>query len=91
MRAKVVVIDEASVFIGSANFTERSQQRNIEAGALLHDAAFACQLVTQLQSLIDGDYVKRDGARGGPHHAGQPLTLHGLPGRSWSPFGASCC
>ena len=61
MHAKVVVVDETHVLIGSANFTERGQQRNIEAGALLHDAAFARQLVTQLQSLIDGGYVKRYG------------------------------
>jgi phosphatidylserine/phosphatidylglycerophosphate/cardiolipin synthase-like enzyme len=59
MHAKVVVVDETHVLIGSANFTERGQQRNIEAGALIHDAAFARQLVTQLQSLIDGGYVKR--------------------------------
>jgi hypothetical protein len=64
MHAKVVVVDEAHVLIGSANFTQRAQQRNIEAGVLLHDAAFAKQLVTQLQSLIDGGYVKRYG--GGP-------------------------
>jgi phosphatidylserine/phosphatidylglycerophosphate/cardiolipin synthase-like enzyme len=61
MHAKVVVVDERRVLIGSANFTQRAQQRNIEAGVLLHDEAFAKQLVTQLQSLIDGGYVKRYG------------------------------
>jgi phosphatidylserine/phosphatidylglycerophosphate/cardiolipin synthase-like enzyme len=63
MHAKLVVVDEAHVLIGSANFTQHGQQRNIEAGALIHDAAFAKQLVTQLQSLIDGGYVRRYGAR----------------------------
>lgn len=62
MHAKVVVVDEQRVLIGSANFTQRGQQRNIEAGVLLHDAAFAKQLVTQLQSLIDGGYVNRYGS-----------------------------
>lgn len=33
-----------------------------EAGALLHDPAFARQLVTQLQSLVDGGYIARYGA-----------------------------
>ncbi|MCA9619779.1 MAG: DISARM system phospholipase D-like protein DrmC [Myxococcales bacterium] len=61
MHAKVVVVDEQRVLIGSANFTQRGQRRNIEAGVLLHDEAFAKQLVTQLQSLIDGGYVKRYG------------------------------
>jgi len=61
MHAKVVVVDEQRVLIGSANFTQRGQQRNIEAGVLLHDEGFAKQLVTQLQSLIDGGYVKRYG------------------------------
>lgn len=59
MHAKVVVVDEARVLIGSANFTQRAQQRNIEAGVLLHDPTFAKQLVTQLQSLIDGGYVRQ--------------------------------
>jgi phosphatidylserine/phosphatidylglycerophosphate/cardiolipin synthase-like enzyme len=62
MHAKVVIVDETHTLVGSANFTQRGQQRNIEAGALLHDPAFARQLVTQLQSLIDGGYIARYGA-----------------------------
>ena len=42
----------------SANFTNRGQTRNIEAGALLHDPGFAKALVTQFQSLIDGNYIR---------------------------------
>lgn len=58
MHAKTLVIDEASVLIGSANFTNRGQTRNIEAGALIHDVAFAKALVTQFRSLIDGGYIR---------------------------------
>jgi phosphatidylserine/phosphatidylglycerophosphate/cardiolipin synthase-like enzyme len=63
MHAKTMVIDEQTTLIGSANFTDRGQTRNIEAGVLLRDTAFAKQLVTQLQSLIDGHYIKRYGSR----------------------------
>ena len=58
MHAKTLVIDEERVLIGSANFTNRGQTRNIEAGALLHDPGFAKALVTQFQSLIDGNYIR---------------------------------
>jgi len=58
MHAKTLVIDEAKVLIGSANFTNRGQTRNIEAGALLHDETFARALVTQFQSLVDGGHIR---------------------------------
>jgi phosphatidylserine/phosphatidylglycerophosphate/cardiolipin synthase-like enzyme len=57
MHAKTLVVDEERVLIGSANFTNRGQTRNIEAGALLHDPDFATALVTQFQSLIDGHHI----------------------------------
>jgi len=58
MHAKTLIVDEERVLIGSANFTNRGQTRNIEAGALLHDPGFAKALVTQFQSLIDGNYIR---------------------------------
>lgn len=58
MHAKTLVVDEERVLIGSANFTNRGQTRNIEAGALLRDSAFAKALVTQFQSLIDGKHIR---------------------------------
>lgn len=57
MHAKALVVDETHTLIGSANFTNRGQHRNIEAGALIHDEGFAKSLVTQFQSLIDSGYV----------------------------------
>ena len=58
MHAKTLVVDEERVLIGSANFTNRGQTRNIEAGALLDDPGFAKALATQFQSLIDGNYIR---------------------------------
>ncbi len=62
MHIKAVVVDEARVLIGSANFTNAGQHRNYEAGAYLEDPAFAKRLVRQLASLIEGELVHRYGA-----------------------------
>lgn len=50
--AKVVVVDEVTSFVTSANFTEWAQQRNVEAGVLIHNAAFGRQLCQQFESLV---------------------------------------
>ena len=39
LHAKCVVVDGAQTFISSANFTQRAQERNIEVGVLIEDAA----------------------------------------------------
>lgn len=62
MHIKAVVVDDARVLIGSANFTNAGQHRNYEAGAYLEDPAFAKRLVRQLASLIEADLVHRYGA-----------------------------
>ncbi len=59
MHAKTVVVDERRTLIGSANFTNRGQTRNIEAGAVIDDPTFARSLVSQLQSLIDAGKILR--------------------------------
>jgi phosphatidylserine/phosphatidylglycerophosphate/cardiolipin synthase-like enzyme len=58
LRAKCVVVDDAQVFVTSANFTEAAQERNIEAGVLLRDTAFARALVTQFEGLVAGGHLK---------------------------------
>lgn len=63
MHIKAVVVDDARVLIGSANFTNAGQHRNYEAGAYLEDAVFARRLVSQLSSLIDARLVVKHGAR----------------------------
>lgn len=55
--AKVVVIDDETSFVTSANLTEWAQQRNVEAGVLIRDATFARQLHQQFEGLIQSRAV----------------------------------
>lgn len=55
--AKVVVVDEDVSFVTSANFTEWAHQRNVEAGVLVRDAAFARHLRRQFESLVQSRAV----------------------------------
>jgi len=57
LHAKCVAVDGERAFVSSANFTTRAQDRNIEAGVLLHDRAFSAQLERQWLSLIEDDLV----------------------------------
>jgi phosphatidylserine/phosphatidylglycerophosphate/cardiolipin synthase-like enzyme len=54
-----VVVDEQATLIGSANFTDRGQTRNIEVGVLIEDAGFARQVVEQWQGLVNAKLVQR--------------------------------
>ena len=58
MHAKCVVVDDDRAFVSSANFTQRGQERNIEAGVLLHDRYFATHLARQWLGLIDAGHVR---------------------------------
>jgi phosphatidylserine/phosphatidylglycerophosphate/cardiolipin synthase-like enzyme len=59
LHAKLVVIDQRRTFITSANFTEAAQQRNIEAGVLVEDRAFAERVTLQFDRLIEAGSLKR--------------------------------
>jgi len=59
LHAKCVAVDGQRAFVSSANFTTRAQDRNIEAGVLLHDATFATQLERQWLSLVEDGLVLR--------------------------------
>jgi phosphatidylserine/phosphatidylglycerophosphate/cardiolipin synthase-like enzyme len=50
--AKAVVIDDSTAFVTSANFTEWAQERNVEAGVIVRNPHFACQLRDQFESLV---------------------------------------
>lgn len=50
LHAKCVVADERVALIGSANFTDRGQSRNVEVGARIEDAGFARALVAQFRA-----------------------------------------
>ena len=52
LHAKCIVVDDRIAFVTSANFTEAAQQRNIEAGVVLNDPAFACALRDQFEALV---------------------------------------
>lgn len=52
LHAKCVVIDDERAFVSSANFTEAAQARNIEAGVLVDQPAFARQLREQFDALV---------------------------------------
>jgi len=57
LHAKCVVVDDTQAFLSSANFTDRGQDRNIEAGVLLHDELFARTLAQQWMGLISAGHV----------------------------------
>lgn len=57
LHAKCVVVDYKYSLITSANFTERGQNRNFEAGVAIEDEGFAQDLVRQWQNLIDEEVV----------------------------------
>jgi len=57
LHAKCVAVDGKRAFLSSANFTSRGQERNIEAGALIHHATFATQLERQWLGLIKAGLV----------------------------------
>ncbi len=59
LHAKCVVVDDARALVTSANFTNRGQTRNIEAGALIEDRSFSEELAAQWRALIASDLVRR--------------------------------
>ena len=59
MHAKCVVIDHEHTLITSANFTDRGQARNIEAGVAITDRAFAASLTRQWMNLVDAGVMVR--------------------------------
>ncbi len=50
MHAKCIVIDQKTCFIGSANFTDRAINYNIEAGVILHDPIFSNQVIGEFNA-----------------------------------------
>lgn len=52
LHAKCVVVDDETLFVTSANFTEAAHQRNIEAGVLIADAVSAKAMRAQFEMLV---------------------------------------
>ncbi len=61
LHAKCVVVDDERALITSANFTDRGQMRNIEAGVLIEDPAFAEELAGHWRQLVSEGLVNRYG------------------------------
>ena len=59
MHAKCVVVDETRALVGSANFTDRGQQRNVEVGVLVDDPIFARKLQQQWNGLAASGLLVR--------------------------------
>lgn len=59
LHAKCVIVDDAKSFITSANFTDRGQTRNIEAGVLIDDTGFGQQLAGHWRQLVSDGLVHR--------------------------------
>lgn len=53
LHAKCIVVDSSEVFISSANFTQRAQQRNIEVGIRISSKQLANQLEGHFKKLAD--------------------------------------
>lgn len=53
LHAKCVVVDRARVLIGSANFTRRGYERNLEMGVAVDDPVLAAGVVQQFQALVE--------------------------------------
>lgn len=58
LHAKCIVVDDERALITSANFTDRGQTRNIEAGVLIEGAAFARELAGQWRQLVSERLVR---------------------------------
>ncbi len=57
--AKCVVVDDEHAFVTSANFTGWAQERNVEAGVLLHTPAIAREIRGQFDALVTSSQVCR--------------------------------
>lgn len=59
LHAKCIVVDDERSFITSANFTDRAQTRNIEAGVLIEDRAFSEELAGHWRQLVNEGLVRK--------------------------------
>ena len=65
--AKCILVDGATAFITSANFTESAQERNIELGVLFRDNPRVAESIrSKFESLIHNEFLKPFPRREGP-------------------------
>jgi phosphatidylserine/phosphatidylglycerophosphate/cardiolipin synthase-like enzyme len=84
LHAKCLIVDDERALVTSANFTEAAMDRNIEAGLLVEDSAFAGRLRAQFDALERSERDQAARATGG---AGAIRTHRqrrdGRPERFW--------
>lgn len=61
LHAKCIIIDKATSFVGSANFTDKAHLKNIEAGVLVHDPVFSTELARHFEGLIEAKHLEKLG------------------------------
>ena len=59
LHAKCVIVDDERTLVTSANFTDRGQSRNIEAGVIIEDKVFSAQLAGQWRQLVSEGLVRK--------------------------------
>jgi phosphatidylserine/phosphatidylglycerophosphate/cardiolipin synthase-like enzyme len=59
MHAKCLIVDESHALVGSANFTTRAEDRNLELGLLLHDPTLIANLTRHWRTAIHEGGVVR--------------------------------
>jgi phosphatidylserine/phosphatidylglycerophosphate/cardiolipin synthase-like enzyme len=59
LHAKCIVVDDERALITSANFTDRGQTRNVEAGVVVEDRTFSGELGAQWRRLVNERLVTR--------------------------------
>ncbi len=59
LHAKCIVVDDERAFVTSANFTDRGQTRNIEAGVLIEDTGFSGELAGHWRQLVSEGLVRK--------------------------------
>ncbi|AFY62376.1 DISARM system phospholipase D-like protein DrmC [Synechococcus sp. PCC 6312] len=59
LHAKCVVVDEESLLVTSANFTEAAHERNIEAGLLMRNRTIAKAIRSQFEMLVARKIIER--------------------------------
>ena len=58
LHAKCVVVDQKTVFVSSANFTEAAQNRNIELGLLINSPALAERITAHFDSMLAQGFLR---------------------------------
>jgi phosphatidylserine/phosphatidylglycerophosphate/cardiolipin synthase-like enzyme len=61
LHAKCIVVDNRSIFVSSANFTEAAQERNLEVGLLIHSPSLADRLTRHFDTLLSEGLLQSAG------------------------------